>query len=80
MFFCKYGEFLRLIFYRTPLVAAFEIFYLHVLIFLSENKIKETSNNNQIYSFFWNVFLLNVDIWLYNITNASIYDISNRDC
>ena len=28
---------------------------------VSENK-KETSNNNQIYSLFWNIFLLNVDI------------------
>ena len=65
-------------------MAAFEAFCLHVLImkhkFLSENKIKETSNNNQIYSFLKNVFLLNVDIWLFQIANTSIYDFSNRDC
>ena len=65
-------------------MAAFEAFYLHVLImkhkFLSENKIEETSNNNQIYSFLKNVFLLNVDIWLFQIANASIYDFSNRYC
>ena len=48
--------------------------------FLSENKIEETSNNNQIYSFLKNVFLLNVDIWLFQIANASIYDFSNRYC
>ena len=65
-------------------MATFEAFCLHVLImkhkFLSENKIKETSNNNQIYSFLKNVFLLNVDIWLFQIANTSIYDFSNRDC
>ena len=43
--------------------------------FLLENKIKEALNNNQIYSCFRNVFFLNVDIWLFQIANASMYDL-----
>ena len=53
MFFCKFCEIFKITFYRIPPMAAFETFYLHVLILkLKLKKIKETSNYNQIYFFF----------------------------
>ena len=72
-FSLNFAKFLRSLFHGTPAFEniLFTCLYCvakitsEVLAFLSENKIKESSNDNQIQTFFWNVFLLNVDIWHY---------------
>ena len=53
---------------------------------LSENKIKKTSNNIQIFSL-WNAFLLNFDIWLFKLRMqactiflTAIVNMSNISC
>ena len=73
-FSVNFAKFLRSVFYGISTLAAFETFYLHLVIFLSENKIKETPKNNQIYSF----FEMN-SCWTFQIANASIYEFSNHD-
>ena len=55
MFFCKFCEIFKITIEHLWWLPLKYFIYMCVLImkfFLSENKIKETSNNNQIYSFF----------------------------
>ena len=62
--------------------------FIYVSLLLNTNKVqrfflqkkKETSNNNQINSFLRKITLLSINIWLFLIANASMCNLSNRDC